>query len=180
MDVVISDLDGSELITTDLPVSMLKESGRENLITDVSLNSMHEKARRGIDGTDGILMYDDVNNLGDPKQVGSTIWQTTKVVRDRPRWTYIRAFRYQLCCICHECQTAGTHPVLELPLQPLQCVGTPFQKVAFDIVGPQIPPVQRLMDWVLHYHKLFAQVYIDDVAVYSIAGRKAVSTSTRC
>ena len=42
----------------------------------------------------------------------------------------------ELCRTCPECQKERTHPIVKAPLQPLPCVGTPFQKVAFDIVGP--------------------------------------------
>ena len=37
---------------------------------------------------------------------------------------------------CTGCQKASRNTHSRAPLQPLPCVGEPFEKVAFDIVGP--------------------------------------------
>ena len=37
---------------------------------------------------------------------------------------------------CAGCQKAARNSHSRAPLQPLPCVGEPFEKVAFDLVGP--------------------------------------------
>ena len=163
--VVVSELDESGLEVTDLPVPTVEESGKQSLITeqstDESLKPAHEKAGKGFDGycyDDRVLMHRDVNDLGDPIQrIVVPVGRRQKLLaighgglaaghfgRKKTRARLARYFTWpgihrdiqELCRTCPECQKAGTHPIVKAPLQPLPCVGTPFQKVAFDIVGP--------------------------------------------
>ena len=47
-------------------------------------------------------------------------------------WTQVKAY----VRTCEGCQLAAKQHKSRAPLQPLPCVGEPFQKVAFDLVGP--------------------------------------------
>ena len=47
-------------------------------------------------------------------------------------WTQVKAY----VRTCGGCQLAAKQHKSRAPLQPLPCVGEPFQKVAFDLVGP--------------------------------------------
>ena len=47
-------------------------------------------------------------------------------------WTQVKAY----VKTCTGCQLAAKQHKSRAPLQPLPCVGEPFQKVAFDLVGP--------------------------------------------
>ena len=47
-------------------------------------------------------------------------------------WTQVKAY----VRTCKGCQLAAKQHKSRAPLQPLPCVGEPFQKVAFDLVGP--------------------------------------------
>ena len=42
----------------------------------------------------------------------------------------------QFVCSCARCQKAARNSHSRAPLQPLPCVAEPFEKVAFDLVGP--------------------------------------------
>ena len=47
-------------------------------------------------------------------------------------WSQVKSF----VRTCEGCQLAARQNKARAPLQPLPCVGEPFQKVAFDLVGP--------------------------------------------
>ena len=47
-------------------------------------------------------------------------------------WTQVKSY----VRTCEGCQLAARQHKSKAPLQPLPCVGEPFQKVAFDLVGP--------------------------------------------
>lgn len=43
---------------------------------------------------------------------------------------------WEYCASCPKCQWAALASVLWIPLVPLSLVGTPFERVAVDLVGP--------------------------------------------
>ena len=154
-----------EISVVDVPLPNLDVSDSNSLVKeqqdDVSLKPLMQlalKCEKGYSVDRGILVHSTSDGLGDSLQrivvpvgrrqcvmemahsnvvaghfgVKKTFGRISCKFLWPRMWSEVKAF----VRTCSGCQRAARKDNARAPLQPLQCVDEPFQKVAFDLVGP--------------------------------------------
>ena len=62
--------------------------------------------------------------------------KTTARIRRHFHWPGLRSDVAQFCRSCPQCQKTSVKGPSRAPLQPLPVIGTPFNRLGMDIVGP--------------------------------------------
>ena len=152
-----------ELAAGDIQVPLVSDISTlaEEQAADVTLVELHVQAKkleRGYSYEEGILVQGDVDCLGDVNSrvvvpigrrqallelahsglvsghfgVKKTYSKLSRHFIWPRMWVEVKEF----CRTCGGCQKAARNTNARAPLQPLPCIGEPFQLVAFDLVGP--------------------------------------------
>ena len=154
-----------EVSSVEVPLPTLQKADGDSLSeeqqADGSLEALLQLAHDGVRGyafDQGILVHSVVDGFGDTVQrivvpVGRRksvlelahsnvvaghfgVKKTFGRISCKFLWPRMWAEVKEYVRTCSSCQRAATKSNARAPLQPLQCVDEPFQKVAFDLVGP--------------------------------------------
>ncbi|XP_041840373.1 uncharacterized protein LOC121639280 [Melanotaenia boesemani] len=104
--------------------------------------------------------------------------KTTARIRRHFHWPGLRSDVIQFCRSCPQCQKTSARGPSRAPLQPLPVIGTPFERLGMDIVGPveKSKAGNRYMLVITDYATKYPEVF-PLKSVYKLLGIRGMRTT---